>query len=241
LRAGLTQAQLAERVGTTQSAIARVERGRTVPSLARVRELVTACGLELRIRLVGPTTDHLARHGADSAPGPTGPDASAAGLAAIADIVRTLARGEVRWIVAGGLAATLHGIREAGSAMTVVPDESRRNLRALAGSLDEMGARIRVDGGSLPFERDPAALRAAGRLELTSMGGPFDLDLRPPGTFGYADLAKDAVAIRRTGLDLLVASLADVVRMVDATEGTDDGVVAALRRRLAAGRAADHR
>jgi transcriptional regulator with XRE-family HTH domain len=51
-RAGLTQAQLAERLGTTQSAIARLERGATEPSYARVAEAVAACGLDLQPRLV---------------------------------------------------------------------------------------------------------------------------------------------------------------------------------------------
>jgi transcriptional regulator with XRE-family HTH domain len=46
-RAGLTQKELAERAGTTQSAIARMERGTTEPSFDRVAELVRACGYEL--------------------------------------------------------------------------------------------------------------------------------------------------------------------------------------------------
>jgi transcriptional regulator with XRE-family HTH domain len=46
-RSGLTQEELGRRVGTTQSAIARIERGRTEPTLHRVGELVRACGLEL--------------------------------------------------------------------------------------------------------------------------------------------------------------------------------------------------
>ncbi|MGZ5294171.1 MAG: helix-turn-helix domain-containing protein [Actinomycetota bacterium] len=46
-RAGLTQAELAERLGTTQSAIARLERGATEPSYERVARAVDACGLEL--------------------------------------------------------------------------------------------------------------------------------------------------------------------------------------------------
>lgn len=50
-RAGLSQAELAVRVGTTQSAIARLERGRTSPSLERTRELIRACGLDLRFEL----------------------------------------------------------------------------------------------------------------------------------------------------------------------------------------------
>jgi len=47
LRAGLTQAQLARRAGTSQSAIARWESGAVLPSLERLRELIRACGLEL--------------------------------------------------------------------------------------------------------------------------------------------------------------------------------------------------
>lgn len=51
-RAGLSQADLAARVGTTQSAIARLEASRTAPSLERVTELVRACGFDLRLGLV---------------------------------------------------------------------------------------------------------------------------------------------------------------------------------------------
>ena len=46
-RAGLTQRELAERLGTTQSAIARLERGGTEPSYERVAEALRACGLDL--------------------------------------------------------------------------------------------------------------------------------------------------------------------------------------------------
>jgi|ERR687897_3629557 transcriptional regulator with XRE-family HTH domain len=53
-RAALTQGELAARVGTTQSAIARVERGVTEPSYGRVDSLVRACGLELIPRIAWP-------------------------------------------------------------------------------------------------------------------------------------------------------------------------------------------
>jgi ribosome-binding protein aMBF1 (putative translation factor) len=51
-RAGLSQADLAARVQTTQSAIARLESGATAPSLERVTELVRACGFDLEVQLV---------------------------------------------------------------------------------------------------------------------------------------------------------------------------------------------
>lgn len=51
-RAGLSQAEVASRAGTTQSAIARLEAGRSAPSLERITELVRACGFDLEVRLV---------------------------------------------------------------------------------------------------------------------------------------------------------------------------------------------
>lgn len=47
--AGLTQAQVAERMGTTQSSVARMSRGRvSLPSLARY---LAACGKRMEITL----------------------------------------------------------------------------------------------------------------------------------------------------------------------------------------------
>lgn len=48
-RAGLTQLQLARRLSTTQSAIARMETGAAEPSFERVLAAVGACGLELHV------------------------------------------------------------------------------------------------------------------------------------------------------------------------------------------------
>jgi len=50
-RAGLSQRELAERAGTTQSAIARLESGRTSPSFDTVVRLVKLCGYRLLVTL----------------------------------------------------------------------------------------------------------------------------------------------------------------------------------------------
>jgi transcriptional regulator with XRE-family HTH domain len=52
--AGLTQAQVAERIGTTQSAIARLESGtqKHSPSIATLQRYARALGCRLDVRLV---------------------------------------------------------------------------------------------------------------------------------------------------------------------------------------------
>jgi transcriptional regulator with XRE-family HTH domain len=50
--AGLTQGELARRLGTTQSAVARLERGRAQPRVDTVERALGACGRRLELRAV---------------------------------------------------------------------------------------------------------------------------------------------------------------------------------------------
>ncbi len=49
-RAGLTQQQLARKMGTTQPVVARLESGRTRPSIRTLERLAKATGSRLQIR-----------------------------------------------------------------------------------------------------------------------------------------------------------------------------------------------
>lgn len=51
-KAGLSQAELAERMATSQSAIARLESGRVRPSVRTLERLAAATGTRLRISLI---------------------------------------------------------------------------------------------------------------------------------------------------------------------------------------------
>ncbi len=55
--AGVSQAEIAERMGTTQSAVARLEsgRGKHSPSLATLRKYARALGYRVHLRLIKET------------------------------------------------------------------------------------------------------------------------------------------------------------------------------------------
>ncbi len=55
--AGLTQAELARRVGTTQTAIARLERWDANPRIATLERAVRATGHRLQMEIVAVATD----------------------------------------------------------------------------------------------------------------------------------------------------------------------------------------
>lgn len=50
--AGLSQRALAERAHTTQAVVARIETGRSAPSVDTLRRLVTAAGYEMQLNVV---------------------------------------------------------------------------------------------------------------------------------------------------------------------------------------------
>ena len=52
LRAGLSQAELAQRMGTSQSTIARLESGQTLPSTKTLLRFAKATGSKFHVRLL---------------------------------------------------------------------------------------------------------------------------------------------------------------------------------------------
>lgn len=59
LEAGVSQASLARRAGTSQAAISRIERGIEEPTLARLAQILTGLGWRARIELE-PVAEHEA-------------------------------------------------------------------------------------------------------------------------------------------------------------------------------------
>jgi uncharacterized protein len=67
LDAGLTQAELAERAGTSQPAIARYERGSVAPSMSTFERLLAACGRRAIVS-TAPVSDATRTQSSHSAP-----------------------------------------------------------------------------------------------------------------------------------------------------------------------------
>ncbi len=58
LRSGITQAELAERLGTQQSVVARWETGVREPTMATVRRALRAAGFDLNVSVTPVDDDH---------------------------------------------------------------------------------------------------------------------------------------------------------------------------------------
>ena len=97
----------------------------------------------------------------------------------------------------------------------VVPDRDPKNLKALANALIEMEARLRVpgepEGVALPL--DERSFRDISSLTFVTRFGPFDVLFEPSGAPSYEALKGAAVMLERFGVEVAVASVADLIAM----------------------------
>jgi hypothetical protein len=142
-----------------------------------------------------------------------------------AEILATLERHGVRYVVIGGLAAVLHGSPVMTTDADICPARERDNLERLAAVLQELRARIRTPDvpGGLAFACDaPFLSRIETVLNLTTRSGDLDLSFVPSGTGGFDDLHRHAVTMSLTGRTVTVASLEDVIRSKEAANRPKD-------------------
>lgn len=254
-RGRLTQAELAMRAGTTQSAVARWEAGRSLPSLEKLKELVECCGLELAFSLmprreaeervldqlrVLSASERLQRLLAAMPYAEGGAATDATGAAYEDDVfdplslLAALERHGVKYVLLGGLAATLHGSPILTTDVDIAPERGAQNLERLAAVLAELGAMTRGGGDPRAWTPDLSAtgLARGSVHRLHTRFGPFDLLFEPTGTSGYDDLRQQAASVRLGETTVMVASLSDVIRSKEAAGRTDDRATVATLRRL---------
>ena len=147
--------------------------------------------------------------------------------------LETLHRHGVRFVVIGAFAAVAQGYPLNTRDLDVTPDRDRSNTQRLVPALVELRAELRVPAGSAPFPIEVEMLMNGDAWTLSTIAGPLDLVYVPAGTRGYSDLVRDARRVELRGTPILLASIADVIRMKEASGRPKDEVqLPALRDTL---------
>ena len=125
-----------------------------------------------------------------------------------------LERHGVRYVLIGGLAATLHGSTVRTGDADICPAGDADNLERLAAALRDLSARIRTEDvpGGLRFACDAAFLAGVDLCNLSTSAGELDVAFLPAGTKGFDELDRDAVTYDLGETSVRVASLDDVIR-----------------------------
>jgi transcriptional regulator with XRE-family HTH domain len=205
---GISQGELATRANTTQSAISRIESGKTSPSFDTLRELLRLLGADLVLEVTprdsgsGPTLGQL--NGDPFDPGP---------------LLHALDRKEVDFVVIGGVAGIVHGSAYPTDDLDLAYARGRRNLERLAGALRDLGARRADAPADRPFRVDAQALQAGMDFTFVGESGRIDLFGRVGGAQGYARLRIAAEVHEVGGVTVPVASLDRLIGMKRRQDG----------------------
>ena len=136
----------------------------------------------------------------------------------------TLARHKVAYVLIGALAARLQGFPRLTADADITPARDRENLERLAAALSELNARVYTEAvpEGLAFDCSVAMLERSEMWNLVTAAGRLDIAFVPSGTEGFDDLCRDAVRFDVYGVELLAASLNDIVRSKEAADRPQD-------------------
>lgn len=262
-RHGVSQAQLAIRAGTTQSAISRIESGRVSPTFATVQSLLDLLGEELTVASRRPESgidltlnernlrlsaaDRL-RQGLRFADqvrknrGGENPTPATKAYMAKTDLgeglelhplLGALIRNGVDFVVVGGVAGWIHGSSYPTYDLDVAYARDRGNLERLAAALAELKARWRGGPPDLPIVLDAAMLANGANFTFATPFGHFDVLGELSGIRDYEELRREARIESYDGLDIRVASIDHLIAMKRSADRVKDRLMVMEYKELA--------
>jgi transcriptional regulator with XRE-family HTH domain len=211
-RAGLSQEQLASRLGRTQPTIARWESGYQHPPLESVVEALHACGLELTVGMARYDDSYVSLIQRQLLLDPAERVRRLARRAGGFDpigILGELAK-DAQFVVTGRVAGAFNGwpIMLGSRTLQVVPEDS--SVEAVQEAARRLGAEPAGEGED---HAERWVFPTGAELHVSTM---------PRGTHGYRDLARDATSMLiAPEVAVQVASLIDLIRIAEASTGPD--------------------
>jgi hypothetical protein len=148
-------------------------------------------------------------------------------------LLETLVRGEVEFLLVGGVAATVHGSARLTQDLDLVYRRSPENIRRLALAVRDLEPYLRGAPAGLPFRFDEATVRLGLNFTLTSTLGDLDLLGEIAGGGTYEDLLPHSVEVELFGIPVRCLDLETLIRVKRAAGRPKDlEAVAELERLL---------
>lgn len=114
-------------------------------------------------------------------------------------LLTVLASHEVKFIIVGGVAATIHGSARLTNDLDIVYARDGENIQRLVAALQPLGPYQRGAPAGLPFRFDEKTLRAGLNFTLTTEAGAIDLLGEIAGVGSFSALREHTVDVTLFG------------------------------------------
>jgi predicted nucleotidyltransferase len=138
------------------------------------------------------------------------------------ELLEQLLGARIDFVLIGGLAVNAWGYLRATRDLDIVPAPGRGNLERLTATLEELGARVEVEGGLLGADAVRTFLLAGDRAMLITDLGYLDVVQAHPQVPPWEELSAAAVRIDLDGLEVRVCSLEHLLEMKRASDRPRD-------------------
>lgn len=128
------------------------------------------------------------------------------------ELLRTLVREGVEFVVIGGLAANIHGVTIPTYDIDICYDRSYENLKRLSSALKPYHPTLRGAPANLPFRLDPETLKAGLNFTLETDLGNLDLLGEVGGVGWFKDVKGASSEVRVREMQLYVLGLAALIK-----------------------------
>ena len=142
-------------------------------------------------------------------------------------LLRALADGDVRFIIIGGIAATVHGSARHTRDIDVVYARDDENVGRLVTAMSPHAPYLRGAPAGLPFRWDAATIRAGLNFTLTTPVSDIDFLGEVTGGGRYEDLLPDTVEIEAFGVRARCVTLSKLIALKRAAGRPKDNEVLA--------------
>ncbi len=127
-------------------------------------------------------------------------------------LLETLNEGGVRFIIVGGLAATIHGSTRLTQDIDIVYERSDENIERLIAALRPHQPYLRGAPPDLPFDWSAATIHRGLNFTLTTVLGDIDLLGEITGGGGYDDLVSHSIEVELFGYTCRCVDLPWLIR-----------------------------
>ena len=128
-------------------------------------------------------------------------------------LIRRLESAEVRFVLIGGFAGTVHGSPRTTVDLDIVYARDDENLARLAGTLESLAPRLRGAPDGLPFVLDVATLARGLNFTLTTTLGDLDLFGEVVGGGTYEELLPHTRRLTVFDTQMAVVTLSQLIRL----------------------------